>query len=275
MNAIALPGRRGWDSVAEKSLNRAAAFWLITALTGQLLFLYYILGFYAGPTLQGNFEAWSRNERLPHGYVAGDTFGNLMFAIHVLFAAVMTVGGALQLLPALRRRVPTLHRWSGRAYVATAITLAVGGLLMVWVAGRRNNLWGAFAISLDALLIIAFAALALRYAIARDITNHQRWALRLFMVANGVWFMRVGYMAWILLNQGPVGITENGTGPFDVFWVLGCFLLPLAFLELYSRVKDRGSRPQKFAVSGAIVVATVVMAIGIGGAYMAFWRPLL
>jgi uncharacterized membrane protein len=275
MNTIALPGRRDWDSVAKKSLNGAATFWLIVALTGQILFIYFILGFYAEPTLHGNFEAWSKNKMLPHGYVEGDTFGNLMFAVHVLFAAIMTLGGTLQLIPALRRRVPALHRWSGRVYVATAITLAVGGLLMVWVAGRRNNLWGAFAISLDAVLIIAFAALALRYAIARDIVNHRRWALRLFMVANGVWFMRVGYMAWILVNQGSVGIANNGTGPFDVFWALGCFLLPLAFLELYLHAKDQGSRQQKFAVSGAIVVATVVMAIGIGGAYMAFWRPLL
>jgi uncharacterized membrane protein len=275
MNTIVLPGRRDWDCLAEKSLNGAATFWLIVALTGQMLFLYYVLGFYAGPTLQGNFEAWSRNERLPHGYVAGDTFGNIMFAIHVLFAAVMTLGGTLQLIPALRRRVPALHRWSGRVYVATAVTLAVGGLLMVWVAERRNNLWGAFAISLDAVLIIAFAAVALRYAIARDIVNHRRWALRLFMVANGVWFMRVGYMAWILVNQEPVGIANNGTGPFDIFWAVGCFLLPLAFLELYLRAKDQGSRQQKFVMSGAIVVATAVMAIGIGGAYMAFWRPLL
>jgi uncharacterized membrane protein len=275
MNAIALPGRRDWDSVAENSLNGAATFWLVITLIGQILFLYYVLGFYAEPTLQGNFEAWSKNERLPHGYVAGDTFGNWMFAIHVLFAAILTLGGTLQLIPALRRRVPALHRWSGRVYVVAAIALAIGGLLMVWVAGRRNNLWGAFAISLDAVLIIAFAALALRYAIARDIAHHRRWALRLFMVANGVWFMRIGYMAWILVNQGPVGIADNGTGPFDMFWALGCFLLPLALLELYLRAKDRGSREQKFAMSAAIVVVTVLMGIGIGGAYMAFWRPLL
>jgi hypothetical protein len=145
----------------------------------------------------------------------------------------------------------------------------------VWVAGRRNNLWGAFAISLDAVLIIVFAALALRYAIARDIANHRRWALRLFMVANGVWFMRIGYMAWIFLNQGPVGIADNGTGLFDLFWAVGCFFLPLALLELYLRTKDRGSRLHKFVMSGVIVVVTGVMAIGIGGAYMAFWRPLL
>jgi uncharacterized membrane protein len=275
MNTIALGERRNWDSVAEKSLQHAATFWFLVTVIGQMLFVVYILGFYGSPTLHGNFEAWSRNKALPHGYVPGDTIGNLQFAAHVLLAAVMCLGGVLQLVPKLRARVPAIHRWNGRVFVSIAVLLALGGLYMVWISGRMNHVFGGIAISLNAILILVFAALALRYARAREFNSHRRWALRLFIVANGVWFMRIGYMAWVIVNQGPRGIAVGQTGLFDLFWSLGCFLLPLAILEVYLRAKERGARNQRFIAAVGLFVATVLMATGIGGAYMFMWHPLL
>ena len=82
----------------------AAAFWFSVAVLGQLLFAVYVAGFYGRAAVQGRPEIW--NQVLPHGYVAGDTFLNLVLGLHLLFAVVVTVGGTLQLIPQIRRNTP-------------------------------------------------------------------------------------------------------------------------------------------------------------------------
>ncbi len=275
MNTLVLNNRRDWSSIANTALKTSAQLWFIVATIGMWLFVYYILGFYAGPTLQGDFEAWSRNKMVPHGFVRGDTIGNLQFAAHVLLAAVMTFGGTLQLVPQLRARFPKVHRWTGRVFIVLAILLSVGGLYLVWIGGRRNLLISSLTISLNAVLIIGCAVMAWRCALARDFTAHRRWALRTFLLANGVLFLRLGYMAWIIINQGPVGIAKGGGGWFDISWKLGSFLLPLLILEIYLRVKQSGGTSAKFATSVLLVASSVVTAIGAFGAFNVFWRPLL
>lgn len=212
---------------------------------------------------------------LPHGFVRGDTVVNFQFAAHVLMAAVMTVGDTFQLIPQLRARVPKLHRWTGRMFIVMAITPSLGGLYMVWISGRYSQLVNALGISLNAVLIITSGAMAWRYAVARDFVSHRRWALRTFMLASGVWFMRLGYMAWIMINQGPVGIGQTGDGPFDTVWQFGSFLLPLLILEIYLRVEQSGTTTARFLTAAALVVSSVLTGIGIFGAYMFMWRPLL
>ncbi|MGI9170335.1 MAG: DUF2306 domain-containing protein, partial [Caulobacteraceae bacterium] len=79
----------------------------------------------------------------------------------------------------------------------------------------------------------------------------------------------------IILNRGPVGIGKHMDGPFDFFWGFGSFLLPLFVLEIYMRTKDRAGPPRKVVMATALFFLTTVMGIGIFGAYMFMWRPLL
>ncbi|MDQ2860310.1 MAG: DUF2306 domain-containing protein [Pseudomonadota bacterium] len=273
---LSLAAPRSISSTAgDATLKAAARLWLLVAVIGQWAFLYYIVAFYGSPTLTGHFEAWRRNTMLFKGYVAGDTAGNLSFAAHVLLAAVIAFGGALQLIPWIRSRVPAVHRWNGRLFMLTALGVSLSGLYMIWVRGGNPTLVGDLAISGDALLIIAFAALAWSAARARDIPAHRRWALRLYLVANGQWFFRVGLFAWIMVNRGPVGVGKNLDGPFALFWDFACYLLPLAVLELYLRAKEGAGPGRRFAVAGGLAILTVLTGVGIFGVYMAMWRPLL
>ncbi|WP_163360481.1 DUF2306 domain-containing protein, partial [Klebsiella aerogenes] len=86
----------------------------------------YIVGFYGRAAVEVDFERW--NEVLVGGYVPGGLAGNLVLAMHLLLAAVITLGGPLQLVPAIRRRWPRFHRWNGRAYMLTALLISLGGL---------------------------------------------------------------------------------------------------------------------------------------------------
>lgn len=258
-----------------RALNHAATFWFLTAVAGQWLFVAYILSVYGGPTVTGHFEDWNGKAGLFNGHVPGDTTGNVVFASHMLGAALITLAGTLQLVPQIRKHARAFHRWTGRVYMVAAGIMALGGLYLVWIRGGYFHIPGALAITLDSVLILVFAALALRNAMRRNIAAHQRWALRLFMVVSGVWFLRVGLMGWIVINQGPVGVTDNMDGWFDLFWVYGNYLVPLAILELYLRAKAAGSAVQRYAVSALVTAATLVMAVGIFGAYMFLWKAYL
>jgi len=260
---------------AHAALTYSVRFWFVTAVIGQWAFLYYIAAFYDAATLRGDFAAWSRNTFLLKGYVAGDTAGNLAFATHVMLAALVTFGGALQLIPWLRSRFVSVHRWNGRLFLVTAIAAALSGLYMIWVRGSRQNLTAGIATSLDAVLIIVFALQAWRWARAREIPLHRRWALRTFIVANGVWFQRIGMFGWAVANQAPVGMTKHFDGWFDLSWAFGCYLVPLAVLELYLRCRESAGTRARFGMAAVMLLMTVMTGFGAYAAYAFVWRPFL
>lgn len=254
-------------------LGRATTFCYLTIAAGQLLFVAFILLYYYVRTLSGNFAGWN-DKPIITGFVAGDTAGNLFFAVHVLMAAVITFGGLVQLVPAIRSRWPALHRWNGRLYLISALALALGGLWMTWGRGTWLALGGAIGITLDALLIIGFAALAWRAARTRRFVDHRRWAIRLFAVASAVWFMRVGYMAWGL-TTGGAGIGRAMDGPFDLFLAFANSLLPLAVAELYLRASAHGTPAARKGVAALLVVSGLVILAGSAGAWMVMWGPYI
>ncbi|MBO0931052.1 DUF2306 domain-containing protein [Fibrella aquatilis] len=257
-------------------LTLAATSWLIVATAGQWLFGVYILLFYGQSTLAGDFERW--NKVLPHGYVAGDWKGNLAVGMHVLLAAILVMGGPLQLLPQLRQRVPRFHRWLGRAYIVTALVVSTLGLFMTWTRGTVGDATQHVSISIQALYIIAFALLAIHYARTRQFAPHRVWALRLFMVVSGVWFFRVGLMFWLLVNGGPVGFDPHTfTGPFLTALSIFTYAIPLSLLvlELYLYAQRRQLKLFSLFVAGVIFLCTLIMGIGIVGATLGMWLPNL
>lgn len=258
---------------ANRALNASATFWFLIAFIGQWLFVYYITIHYGGSALQGDMEAYSKPTIA--GHVKGDLTGNLVFGAHVLMAAIISLGGALQLIPQIRARFITFHRWNGRLFIITAIIMGVGGLYLTWIRGSTTSLVGAIAITINAVLMIFFSVLAWRDARARKITAHRRWALRAFMMVNGVWFFRVGFMAWIILNQGPLGSTEQLDGPFDMVWAFANYLIPLGVLELYFYSQKSSNSKGKYITCISIFLLTLVMAVGIFGAFMFMWKPFL
>lgn len=260
--------------LADRALRIAAAGWLGVAVLGQLLFAIYVMGFYGRTAAQGRPDLW--NQVLPHGYVRGDTFLNLVLAMHLLFAALIMLAGAVQLLPPIRRRWPGVHRWNGRTYLLLAASAAIGGLIMVWGRNTVGDLSQHLAISVNALLILGFAGIAWRHARARRFDAHRRWALRLFLAVSAVWFFRVGLMFWLMVNQRPVGFDPHTfTGPFLTFLSFASYGLPLGVLELYLRTQRRRSPRGQWAMATGLAVLTLATTVGIGGAFAMMWLPHL
>lgn len=263
-----------WVRLSRAALSGSAAVWLVVTLAGQLVFAAYVALFYGRAVLAGQPERW--NQVLPRGFDALDPIGTAVLGLHLLLALAWVLGGGVQLVPAIRRPVPALHRWNGRLYIGCAAVLAVGGLWLVWIRGGVvGDLGQHLAISINALLMLGCGAMAWRAARSRRFAHHRRWALRLFVVASGVWFFRVGLMAWLAVHRRPVGFDATTfQGPFLTLLAFGVYvLLPLAVLQLYFEAKDRGRPAAQFAAAALIGGVVLITAMGSAAAALGMWVP--
>ncbi len=244
----------------------------MVACLGQLMFVLYLVVFYGGAVVNGNPEAW--NKVLPNGYTPGAPLANLTIGLHLLVAIIMTLGGPLQLIPQVRARFPTFHRWNGRVYMVTAVVASITGLIMVWSGKALGGVVQHIGISVNGIAILLCAFMAVRYAMARKIAIHRRWAVRLFLAVSGVWFFRVGLMFWIAVNQGPAGFDpKTFQGPALEFLAFAQFLLPLAVWEVYLYAQEKGGRVARVAMASGLLVLTLAMALGILVASKGLWLP--
>jgi len=260
--------------LADGALKGAAVLWFLVALAGQWIFVAYIVGFFGPPTVTGEFELWDRNKMLKFGHVPGDAAGNIAFGAHVMLAALITFGGTLQLIPQIRARAIAFHRWNGRLFILTAFVISLAGLFLIYTRESPNVL-DHLPLTLNAVLIMLFAGQTIGFAMARNIAAHRRWALRTFVVVNGVWFLRVGMVGWMAMKTAVLGGPAKLDASFYMFWSFGSYLVPLAVLELYLRAQDRGNSTLKSTVAALIVVLTLATGFGIFGMTMFFWWPLM
>jgi predicted negative regulator of RcsB-dependent stress response/uncharacterized membrane protein len=270
MSTAVLTNRLELDSVAETALKAAARFWFAVTILGQLVFAFTVASFYALTALRGDYHKWN----FTNGYVPGLSMGNTAVIMNVASAVVIMLAGAVQLVPQVRNRFPVFHRWNGRIYMLTAVTLSVAGLYMTWIRGSVGDLSAHLASTLGAVLIWLCGGMALRYAVARDFRTHRRWALRFFLVASGSWFFRIGFFLSFLVFKGPFGFDPvTFRGPFLTFMSFSQFLIPLAVLEIYLRAQDRPGVLRRMATAGMLFVLTLVMVAGLFAVATAQWVP--
>jgi tetratricopeptide (TPR) repeat protein len=258
--------------LADRALKAAAGFWFVVAVLGQLVFAFTIASFYGIAAARGHWQQW--NKTMTHGYAPDHPMGNLVVAIHLASAVIILLSGALQLIPLIQRRAPVFHRWNGRIYFATALAVSLAGLYMMWFRGTVGDIFQHLGQSLDAVLIMLCAAMALCYALARNFKTHRRWALRLFLVVGASLFIRAGVFLSLVLNHGPFGFsTVTLSGPFLTFMSFAQYLVPLAVLEIYLLTQERGGARGRFAMAAGLFVLTVVMGAGIGAVTMGTFVP--
>lgn len=273
MSTLTWTNRLELDSFPDTALKAAARFWFAVTVLGQLAFAFAIASFYGMAAVRGTSQqAWSKH--FTHGYVPGDTLGNFAVAAHLVSAVIVILAGPIQLIPQIRERAPSFHRWNGRIYIVTAFSVSLAGLYMTWIRGSVGDLPQHLGSSLMAVLIMVCAVMALRYAMARDFKSHRRWALRLYLVVSASLFIRAMLFLSFLLNKGPFGFDPaTFRGPFLTFISFAQYLVPLALLELYLRAKERGGPPSRLAMAVCLFILTIAMGLGIFAVTMAVWLP--
>lgn len=251
-------------------MDKASIFWFFVTLIGQWAFAAYVAIYHGSLILKKGLEGMGETH-MPNGYISGDNVGNLILGVHLITAVVVIAGGPLQLLPQIQFNFPKFHRYLGRAYMLFVLFGATGGAFLIWMRPRPSfgSVYQDIAITIEAFLIVLFAVLALRYALARKIQIHKKWALQLFMVASGVWFLRIGYKAWFFV-EALLGFKLNHS--FD-YLSFASFMIPLFVLEFYLKAKDSKNEALNRRVSILIFLLSLYMALGILLAITEMWVP--
>jgi Predicted membrane protein (DUF2306) len=248
---------------ASSYLDLSTKVWFITATFGQYAFGTYVILYYATSAATNHFEIWNKN--LFSGITPGDPFGNTFLVFHILLASVILFGGPLQFMPFIRNRFRPFHRYLGRVYLLLAVLISLTGVIMT-IQGKS---FGSFTLhvfnSLSVIYILWFAVMTIKNAIGKNFQAHRQWALRLFMVANGVWFIRVWPDAWHTLKTWHV-LNNFGTYPENVV-AFFTYVLPLQLilLELYFLALRKKQSRLPWIVSIAIIACTLIMMVGIYG----------
>ena len=270
MTDAALAGEHIRTPLAKMALQGAAALWFSIAFVGQMAFAVYIAIFYAGTALDGEWDEWNR--RLINGLIEGDVAGNVALIVHLALACVITFCGPLQFLPAIRQHAIGFHRWNGRVYVTTAFVISLGAIYMIATRGAGG--FNPLAIQLNAVLIMASAAMTVRYALKRRINLHHRWALRTFLLVSGVWFLRVGYaFLGILFGGRPPGVGDNLDGPTDVILAYLSFFAPIIVLQFYFWAKDSQFAAGRWTMAAVLAAAAGITGLGVFGNVVGSWLP--
>ena len=271
-NDHVLLGAKSKLRLTQTLLNNTAVVWFVIAVIGQWIFATYVALFYGGAAVDNDFMRWNRV--LPHGYVEGEPMGNIAVGIHVFFAAAILFGVPLQFIPFVRNRFKAFHRWNGRMYIITMALVSLSGIYMVVTKGTISGLIGDISVSLNGVLILIFAYLTLRYAFKRNFKVHNQWAFRLFLVANGVWFFRIGLMFWLLVMGGPVGFDpQTFRGPFLIFLGFGQYIIPLVIYQIYLMANSNQIMWHKAAATLVLILSSMITATCIVAATMGMWLP--
>lgn len=249
-------------------LALAVTVWVSTTLFGL-----YILAFYAGAIADGNQAKW--NGVLPRLYETDTPAANAGIGLHFAAGGVILVLGFVQLIGALRRRFPAVHRWVGRVYVAASLLAGVGGLAFILTKGTIGGLVMDVGFGLYGALMILAAVQTYRFARARRLETHRAWALRLFALAVGSWLYRMDYGFWILLTDGA-GHAEGFSGPFDRVMAFFFYLPNLAVVEAFVRARRRAASPALRWVAAAVLVGAAGFLL-LGTYYFTkmYWGPAI
>ena len=246
----------------------AATAWVSAALFGL-----YILAFYAGALFDGTMTTWNQN--LPGLYAPGSPVTTSGIATHFAAGGIILLLGCIQLIPAVRSRVPALHRWVGRVYVTASILAGLGGVTFIIARGTIGGPVMDIGFAGYGILTVLCAVQTYRYARARQLSRHRAWALRLFALAIGSWLYRMDYGFWLLLAHG-VGHVPTFRGWFDHIMAFFFYVPNLLLVELLLRSSRKEARSgARLAASAGFVVATGFLLVGTYYFTKFYWGPAI
>lgn len=230
-----------------------AASWISAALFGA-----YILAFFGGVAISGAPQRW--NESLPELHDPATPLATLAIGAHFVTGGILLLLGPIQLVGAIRRRAPAVHRWLGRAYVLSAAVAGLGGLAFIAAKGTIGGTPMDLGFGLYGALMVTCAAMAYLHGRARRLEPHRAWAIRLFALAIGSWLYRMEYGFWFLAADA-IGHESDFSGWFDVVMAFFFYLPNLAVAEAFIRARRSPGHPGFQAGAALLLLAACAFVV--------------
>ncbi|WP_033296293.1 DUF2306 domain-containing protein [Amycolatopsis jejuensis] len=129
---------------------------------------------------------------------------------HVVFGSIAMVTAVLQIWPWIRRRYPTLHRYSGRVYVFAGV-LPSG--LMALTIGAASPFGPATRASDVLLAVVWLGVTGAGYRAARErrFGDHRRWMIRSFALTMSIILNRLIAPLAVMFLEPQVPTTFGGS----------------------------------------------------------------
>ena len=206
--------------------------------------------------LGSSAQAWAEADGgLTEFYAEKSTFIRSTLMVHAAASGVALLLTPLQASTKLRRRVPVVHRVSGRV---SALAIVVGAISAVIIApGGYAGLSGAIGFSGLAIAWLYCLQRSISAARAKRLATHREWGLRVIALS----FAAVTLRLWLGLYIG-FAAAIGGLAPdqaFDQVYVTMPFVswIPnLLIVEWYLRRNRSATAPQTaIADLGPVTVA--------------------
>ena len=127
--------------------------------------------------------------------------------VHVVAASVYCLLGALQFVPALRRRRPGWHRVAGRLLVPCGLAAALSGIWMTLSFPRPpiddvllTPVRLVFGVAMVACIVLGVTAIR-----RRDVAAHRAWMARGYAIGLGAGTQVLTHLPWMVLAGQPSG----------------------------------------------------------------------
>jgi uncharacterized membrane protein len=150
---------------------------------------------------------------------------------HAFAGTCAVIVAPLQFSDRLRRRYTKLHRVMGRLYVAGVFVLAPLGAYTQWL--EEGTLGGTRSFTVltivNVILLVVPTAIALRFAMKRNITLHRQWMVRSYAVA-------LVFFEGRFIN-GMTGLEQNPQMVEVVIW--SCLVFSILFADLVIQGQER------------------------------------
>lgn len=204
-----------------------ASFRLMPILLAILLILAFGIGLVSLRYLSGDPAV------APPSMRASLVANGWVFVVHATVSALALMLGGVQLLGAVRRRWPDVHRWNGRIYVFSCIA---GALSALWIAPDIES--GSIATLGFSALAVAWIATTVqgwRHAVNGRIDLHRRWMLRSYALTAAAITLR---LQLITFEAFGFEYTE-----VSALLSLSCWLPNMAAVEAALFIARRSRRP--------------------------------
>ena len=105
--------------------------------------------------------------------------------LHIIPGLLFMILGPLQFVKRIRSRNIRLHRWSGRVFVASGLTIGVTALMMSFLMSIGGTIETA-ATTFFAIIFLFALGKAFFHIRRREIAQHREWMIRAFAVGLAV-----------------------------------------------------------------------------------------
>ena len=126
------------------------------------------------------------------------------FYIHITSSLWVMAGGILQFIPAVFRKKPAFHRWTGKLYVFSVLFLAApSGLVLAFFA--NGGLPAKVGFSLQCVVWWLTTFIAWREIMQGKWTLHAEWMIRSYAITLAAVSLRTeSYLMYYLLGTKPI-----------------------------------------------------------------------